>query len=482
VPPLSEPAFMDTIVAKKFDEKMKGKSIGGWPLTSFIGSGKAAIVYRSESARGISALKVFDPELVERYGGSTVQLERIGRELLLRGKKHPNLVQILDGGQCSVTGMLYVAMEYLNAPNLAEAIMDVPRDQIAFIINQIASAARFLENQGLAHRDIKPDNIVVTENFRRAVLLDLGVLRPFGEAGLTDVDHRPFIGTLQYSSPEFLLRQEEDTPAGWRAVTFYQLGAVLHDLINKRRIFAEFCEPYANLARAVQYEIPKINSPDVSPDLVFLALNCLNKDPKLRLDLVKWQDFEPRVDTPSIAMQAKERIRRRQAHAASLSGTDDRDTQRRSHSLRQKLSEVKIRVETYLREICLADKIIPPHEVHELVNTEQEKAATLLLIRPSGQLNLRWHIHLWLVVQFLDEAADVVEIQKCMALANKAMIEKYPEAEKFQLLFRGSFQEDMVRTHFQNLIYPLLDKGYEVDFSRVAGDAAHVEWLSDRVE
>jgi hypothetical protein len=82
------------------------------------------------------------------------------------------------------------------------------------------------------------------------VLLDFGVLKPIGEVGLTDVDgQRVFVGTLQYSSPEFLLRDEEDDAAGWRALSIYQVGAVLHDLIMRRSIFEEFVNPYCGACK-----------------------------------------------------------------------------------------------------------------------------------------------------------------------------------------------------------------------------------------
>jgi serine/threonine protein kinase len=106
---------------------------------------------------------------------------------------------------------------------LSQILSELPRNQIWPLIEQIASAAQFLENLGFAHRDIKPDNIVVTEDFADAVLLDLGVLKPFAGNQVTDLEKTPFIGTLQYSSPEFLKRVEEPTMDGWRALTFYQL-------------------------------------------------------------------------------------------------------------------------------------------------------------------------------------------------------------------------------------------------------------------
>jgi eukaryotic-like serine/threonine-protein kinase len=124
------------------------------------------------------------------------------------------LVQIFAGGECAESGYLYVAMEFIDAPYLGSALTLVPREKIASLLHQIASAARFLEEKHLAHRDIKPDNIAVFPDFSQAVLLDLGVLRPFGDPGLTDDNARIFVGTARYSSPEFLLRNEQDTPEG----------------------------------------------------------------------------------------------------------------------------------------------------------------------------------------------------------------------------------------------------------------------------
>jgi serine/threonine protein kinase len=73
------------------------------------------------------------------------------------------------------------------------------------------------------------------DEFKRLVLLDLGVLRPIAGSTLTDANGiQAFVGTLQYSSPEFLLRQEEESLDGWRSLTFYQIGGVLHDLIMRR--------------------------------------------------------------------------------------------------------------------------------------------------------------------------------------------------------------------------------------------------------
>jgi hypothetical protein len=67
--------------------------------------------------------------------------------------------------------------------------------------------------------------VAISHDFEHCTLLDLGVIRPVGIAEITDERQRHFIGTLRYSPPELLIREEQDTPEGWRAITFYQLGA-----------------------------------------------------------------------------------------------------------------------------------------------------------------------------------------------------------------------------------------------------------------
>src|SRR5215469_16934430 len=152
---------MDNVVAKRIEKELLGQEVGGWKIVSRINAGKSAVVFKASRENEVAAVKIFDPEIVERHG-KAVQLARIERELVLRGKYHPNLIKILDGGECARTGYLFVAMEFVEAPNLASVLSSVPRDRIWPLVSQVASAARFLESLGLVHRDIKPENIVVS--------------------------------------------------------------------------------------------------------------------------------------------------------------------------------------------------------------------------------------------------------------------------------------------------------------------------------
>jgi serine/threonine protein kinase len=304
---------MDKHRAAKMSAELLGRTVGGWLIQKYINHGKSAVVFLAERSGQESALKIFDAEIVERYGRD-VQLKRITREMSLVGKSHPNLAAIYDGGEDGK--FLFVAMEYFEGRNLGECLSEIPSTEVRSIISQIASAAKFLEDSSFAHRDIKPENIGISPDMKLAKLLDFGVIRPLDLSNITDEgDQRYFIGTLQYSPPELLFREEEQSLEGWRAISIYQLGGVLHDLLMRKQLFEDFKNPYARLVRAVEREIPRVDSHEADADLRLLAQNCLAKVASQRLDTVKWEDFtQPKVSDPMDA--ARRRIAQHRAAAA----------------------------------------------------------------------------------------------------------------------------------------------------------------------
>ncbi|MBV8537003.1 MAG: protein kinase, partial [Alphaproteobacteria bacterium] len=175
---------MDKVKADGLAQQLNGKPIEGWAIEELIDFGKSAAVFRASRNSDLAAVKIFDNELIERYGDNT-QIARIERELSLVGVVHRHLVKIIGGGFDATTQNHYIVMEYLPSPNLSRCLNEIPNDKIAILIEQLASAAKFLEQRKLCHRDIKPSNIVVLEHYDRLVLLDFGVLRPIGASGLT---------------------------------------------------------------------------------------------------------------------------------------------------------------------------------------------------------------------------------------------------------------------------------------------------------
>ena len=351
---------MNASRASALATELKGKLVDKWTVGDLIDFGKSAAVFSATFEGREAALKIFDVELVERYGRLT-QLDRIAREVSLADHSHPNLVEIYDGGECPRNGLLFVAMERVDAPSLNRVLTDVSRPCIRKIIRNVASAARFLETLDIAHRDIKPANIVVASD--KAVLLDLGVIRAIGNPGGTDDDDaQKFVGTLQYSPPEFLLRTEEDSVEGWRAVTFYQLGAVLHDLIERRTIFSNSIDPFARLVNAVQQDMPEFTATDVPPDLISLAQRCLVKDPAARLGLVSWDDFESDPSRSSPSNSARERLRHRLGGGTTVVRRPPDVEYERSRRLRAEGEAIR----DIARGVCVSEALLPPLRVQEL--------------------------------------------------------------------------------------------------------------------
>jgi serine/threonine protein kinase len=178
-------------------------------------------------------------------------------------------------------------MEYIKGENLKEYIQnnDITIDFIVKIANiLIDTTEKLFQNiPSLVHRDIKPENIMVNDN-GEIILMDLGVLKFVGVPSMTDDGGKQFLGTLRYAPPEFLMRQEEDKTEGWRAINIYQIGAVLHDLIMGKELFAGI-EPYSALVIAVKEDMPPIISTKYHPELIRLTRNMLNKEWKKRLEL-----------------------------------------------------------------------------------------------------------------------------------------------------------------------------------------------------
>ena len=354
---------MDRIRAMAMAQELHDRQVGGWVVEDYLGNGFSAVVLSARKGDARGAVKVIDPEMIERFGTDR-QLARVVREKRLEGHIHPNLVQILDAGQCAETGYLYVVMELLEPTTLGDVRDTLPPDRIATLIGQLASAARFLEQHDLVHRDIKPDNTHVSSDYSNIKLLDLGVVYPprgNGETSAGTGNH--FVGTAPYSPPEFLHREEANCLEGWRAITFYQIGATLFDLITRTPIFDDFREPPARLYEAIGDHVPTIipASEQVAPWLVDLARRCLTKDWRIRSQIVTWEHFEGPPLLPESSDDIRQRIRARlpaevvplPMPSASTSGKPSRRT----------IVDLFRSTSTMIREVCQEGGVFPPLEL-----------------------------------------------------------------------------------------------------------------------
>lgn len=456
---------MDKARAKRFERELVGQSVNGWTVQEYINCGKSAVVFKAQNGARLGAIKFFDPEIIDKQGAE-IQLQRIEREKSLIGKKHLNLIEIFDGGHWTgsdlpLGDLYYVVMEYLPWKNLAEALATVPVGAERKIIRQIASAARFLESLQLCHRDIKPENIGISDDFKTVKLLDLGVIRPHGTKAITDgTKGRVFIGTLKYSPPEFLLREEKDTKEGWRAITFYQLGAVLHDLIMRRPLFADFEDPYARLVNAVQHETPKIESKVVPPALVELARYCLVKPALTRLQLVSWDHFEKEPLTGDSVADLKSRIVRR-----TLAANEHKSPITKRHGADQRLGQYVIDLQTMCRLECVENRsVLPPVEVLP-VGKSPNCRQFAVQFDPSAPHGLHDYLRVEFTVRWIDPESDISEVLATGLVSAKPFKPKRPPAPPATTLFKGIYASDTVRGSLTTVLYLALDGAQQISGS-----------------
>lgn len=438
---------MDSNLADRMSKQLIGAKVGGWQATEFLGAGKSAFVLKAERAGKIAALKIFDPDLIRKYGEKT-QLGRIEREKRLIGRSHKHLVNIFDGGKCSATGHLFVAMECIPAKDLSQVITAVPHDRIRPLIAQLAEAAKYLHEQELAHRDIKPSNIAVSNDFQHLTLLDLGVLRPFGEVGLTDTEGQHFVGTLQYSSPEFLFRSEQDTPDGWLALAYYQIGAVLHDLLTKKPIFSEYEIPFARMVDAVKHTPPDMNIPGADPDLIALAQVCLVKDPAIRLKLVSWNSFAPSPPPISTA-SIKDRVRKRQA-ATTMTPVEEHATLNKVLILNDLMGQTSTRI----RAECLSNiDVFPQVELHDHPSPNKDSIVFRAAFAKSAEKKVHSAFAIRFQIQLVDLTTKIVSVKISGAMSGDVRIFPCAAFPEPFLIYQGPFGSEKFNTKIEYSLY-----------------------------
>ncbi len=221
------------------------------------GMGAVLLVQDNSLDGELSALKILFPELSE----DIVHFARFKNEVILaRRISHPNIVKIYDFG--SSDKFNYISMEYVEGDTLAKSIYGRGVKKIDFdssinIILQLTSALSCAHQAGVVHRDLKPDNIMITKEGRVKIT-------DFGLAKATDKDQRftstgETVGTPFYMSPEQLAGEVPD-----ERVDIYSLGIMIFEMLTAKRPFSS--ENYLELAQMhMTQAIPDINSPVYCP-------------------------------------------------------------------------------------------------------------------------------------------------------------------------------------------------------------------------
>lgn len=337
-----------------------GREVQGWALWEVLGKGADGIVYMGERAGAQAAVKVFFPEQLERYGFEQQQ-QRLELQLQLKGRKHhPSLVEIFDGGVDAELKTIYLVMEYVPGHSLDRILDKLPYKAIAPLVKQLASAAQFLEERDLVHRDIKPANIVISDDFKTLTLLDLGVVLRPPDAMDDRISGDEFVASVRYSPREFVWRDELGTDRdAWRAVTFYQIGATLHDMIMRYPIFRGRDTPPAKLYEAVKLHTPEISSSDCEPWLVKLAEACLIKSWRERLKNLDWASFSGPAPAADRSRLRDVRLKQIQADERRLQEKEAQGSMPPRASRAQELWKLQNGLFLELRQFLMSDPVFP---------------------------------------------------------------------------------------------------------------------------
>ncbi|MDR3647625.1 MAG: Stk1 family PASTA domain-containing Ser/Thr kinase [Acidimicrobiales bacterium] len=265
---------------------------GRYELSHLVARGGMAEVYRARDQlldRPV-ALKVLFPELsVDRSF-----VERFRREAQAAANlSHPNIVPVFDWGEDN--GTYFIVMEFVDGRALSSILRTagpLHPDRAAEIAADVAGALAYAHRHGVVHRDVKPGNVLITEEGTIKVT-DFGIARAVNtEESLTQTG--AVMGTATYFSPE----QAEGMGVDSRS-DIYSLGVVLYEMVTGRPPFLGDT-PVAVASKHVREHppAPREVNPGVPPDLEAIILKCLAKSPDhryatgddLRIDLLRFRE------------------------------------------------------------------------------------------------------------------------------------------------------------------------------------------------
>ena len=257
-------------------------------LTEQIGMGGMAIVYKAVDLRtGHNvAVKVLRPE----YNEDREFISRFQREAEAASKMtHHNIVNLLDVGMDGENR--YLVMEYVQGKTLKAVIQErgkLSAPLACQIAIRILSALEHAHRNGIVHRDIKPQNILVHEDGHIKVA-DFGIARIADSATLTHGDN--VMGSVHYFSPE-QARGEGATAAS----DIYSTGIVLYEMLTGRVPF-DGDNPVAVAMQHLHAAPAPIQSisPDVPPSIVRVCMKAMEKNPAARYQTAREMAADLRV-------------------------------------------------------------------------------------------------------------------------------------------------------------------------------------------
>ena len=264
-------------------ERLKATLADRYAIERELGSGGMATVYLAEDLKHERkvAVKVLRPDLAAALGS-----ERFLREIKIAAQlHHPHILPLHDSGEAD--GFLYYVMPYEEGQSLREKLAkegELPVTEAVRLLRDVVDALAHAHKQGVVHRDIKPDNVMLSG--RHALVTDFGVAKAVSEATgrqqLTTAGVA--LGTPAYMAPE----QAVADPHIDHRADIYAVGALAYELLTGRPPFTGTTAQEVLSAHVTETAEPVTKYREtVPPPLATLVMTCLEKKPADR-----WQSAE----------------------------------------------------------------------------------------------------------------------------------------------------------------------------------------------
>ena len=246
-----------------------------YEILQLLGQGGMGAVYKAKDLEldRVVALKVIRPEVAY----DPLMLQRFKQELLLaRQITHRNVIRIFDLGEAG--GLKFITMEFIEGQDLRSLMTEKGRlspEEAVGIIEQVCLALEAAHSEGVVHRDLKPQNIMLDRQGRAAVM-DFGIARSVESGGMTQTGM--LVGTPDYMSPEQVMGEHVDVRSD-----LFTLGVILYELLTGAMPYKSDTVQASMFKRTRELPKPPIAvDPAIPQALSDITARCLQIDPALR--------------------------------------------------------------------------------------------------------------------------------------------------------------------------------------------------------
>jgi len=267
------------------DARAAPTRIGNWEIMGILGRGASATIYLGRElfpARDV-AIKLYDHQRLNDEDRKLFRSLFLKETLLARRLTHPNITQVYDAA--TDDDRAYIVMEYAREGSLErfctpETVLEP--EHIARLLEQCCDALSYAHANGVVHRDLKPQNILMGAD-GEAKVADFGVA--FTNLQF-DTTRQMMVGSPAYMAPE----QLEGKPASMQS-DIYALGIVLYKMLAGALPFPTFDTPAALMTRILLGTLPAPSKAraDINPMLDMIFARATARDPAMRY--ATWEDF-----------------------------------------------------------------------------------------------------------------------------------------------------------------------------------------------